>query len=196
MLDESENHLIFDDGNDVYLKFYGAGPMDLTPGQKLLKAMLELAIQDAANPTRVGGHNPTKFFLDIKRTAVAYIEADDDEYPLSFNSCCEGLGLNPQAVRRQIRRTLNGGQEVKFTDMSRKPRRYVRHRAKVDSMMELGFTHEYVSQNCCKDCRYRYHVAYNSRRPTPRRERDCTWRATRKDKGAIKGRPAEGETAA
>jgi|RhiMetdeSRZDD1v2_1073273.scaffolds.fasta_scaffold1821830_1 hypothetical protein len=78
-----------------------------TPEESLILAILEDAIDTHRLGARLGGNGKHRQSQHIKR-----IEADvetwifhggDSEWAFSFESCCEVLGLNPSAVRRQLR---------------------------------------------------------------------------------------------
>lgn len=101
--------MIFDDGSDVTLNFYGK-KMCFSPEQQLMKSLLELAIQDASKPRRIGGQYPDRIADRIRQDALDFIASNDEEYPLSFVNCCEGLGLSPSAVRKRI----SGWQKIRL----------------------------------------------------------------------------------
>ena len=83
------------------IQFFDVGVA--TGEQRLLFAMLEDAVhllrRRPGRPSRRSSRDRQEI-----RAAKAWIAADDPTFPFSFVSVCAALGLDPAAVRRELRR--------------------------------------------------------------------------------------------
>jgi hypothetical protein len=95
------------------------GATVVTGEQKLLMAMLEDVVRIYGRAVSL--HATARVRLDA-RAARAWVDADDPRFPFSFVNVCTALGLDPGAIRRELRRAAWG--VVSIAD-SAPPRRVV-----------------------------------------------------------------------
>lgn len=76
-----------------------------SPEQRLCVAVLEKAIRDLD----LGNRSDTKNGARIRAEVLGWVDSPDEEWPFSFLSICDYLGVDPDALRRAVHaRRLRG----------------------------------------------------------------------------------------
>jgi hypothetical protein len=76
----------------------------LQPEKRLMLAVLEDGVGTFQKYSGVPGRRARRLFTE----AEEWFASDDVEWPFAFVNVCQGLGLEPQYIRRGLRRWHNG----------------------------------------------------------------------------------------
>jgi len=77
-----------------------ASPAHGRPEAALMRAVLE----DAVQCVREGWHTADRSKQQLAREALGWLFSEDEEWPFSFVNICTMLGLDPEYLRRGLRR--------------------------------------------------------------------------------------------
>jgi hypothetical protein len=74
------------------------------PHQRLMAAVLQTVVDDCRGSAyrRARGLKPILGLQDTRK-ALAYAASHDRSWPYSFENLCEGLGLDANSLRRELR---------------------------------------------------------------------------------------------